>query len=204
MISNLNKQRFEYIWHLFNTNKTEKDLPFEKHVPCHPSVWQFPKNLIEYHDLVFDLGKKSLDGKTVLDLGCGNAWYLGCLENCVKEYTGVDIDTKKIKYAKIMSTIVDVPSTFIIDDIGNVKPKADTIMMLSVTQHIPNVKNIFEKFDCENVILDSFENLKGIHLKELVDFLISKGFSIDQKHEWKGSVNQSFGDRFILHFNRQA
>jgi 2-polyprenyl-3-methyl-5-hydroxy-6-metoxy-1,4-benzoquinol methylase len=204
MISDIDKHRFEYIWHLYKTNKTDKDLPFEQHVPCDPRVWQFPESLVEYHNLVFEKGHTALAGKTVLDIGCGNAWYLGCLENIVKKYTGIDHVAKNITYARIMASIVDVDSTFIIDKAENVKTMADTIMMLSVTHHIPDVINLFDKFDCDNLILDSWEKLQGVDLLSVINCLESKGFDLYEKHEWNGSSTKNFGKRFILHLHRQA
>jgi len=201
MIRDLDIHRFEYIWHLYNTNKSDKDLPFNEHKQCDPAVWQFPQDLIDYHHKIFEIGNKSLQGKTVLDLGCGTAWYLGCLENVVEKYIGIDADAKNIEYAKIMSNIVDVDSDIYSDKIENVKHKADTIMMLSVTHEMQLVENIFDDFDCDNIILDSWEKLNGVHLNELVKIIESKGFYIEQKHECF-KPRDSLGNRYILHFHR--
>ena len=57
MIRDLDKHIFEYIWHLYYTNQTDNDLLFKDHVLCDPSVWQFPKHLIEYDKLVFESGR---------------------------------------------------------------------------------------------------------------------------------------------------
>ena len=205
MISNLNKHRFEYIWHLYYSNKSYEDLPFHEHKQADPSVWQMPEKFNDYYHLIFGLGKESFHGKTVLDVGCGVAWYLGFLENSVKKYIGVDPDVKSIKYAKIMAKIVDVDSDISVDSAENLKCKADTIMMLSVTHRIPNVKHIFEKFDCENIILDSWEKLPGIDLYTLIEYLGTKGFYLKEKHKWihSSTDDQKLGNRYILHFNRQ-
>ena len=136
MISDLNKHRFEYIWHLYSNNISDTDLPFHKHVKCDPSVWQFPEHLVEYHRLIFGLGYTSLKDKKVLDIGCGISWYLGSMENIVKKYIGVD------------------------DLIGYLEDKGFTTIE-----------------------------------KQLYDYA-------DKKDQGKG---QDFeGDRYILHFNRQA
>ena len=203
MISNLNKHRFEYIWHLFNTNKTDEDLPFHKHKQCDPSIWKFPEEVIKYLHFVFELGGKSFKGKTVLDIGCGIAWYLGFFENKVKKYIGIDPDVKSIKYAKIMSSIVDVDSDISVNSVKDIKCKADTIMMLSVTHHIKDIKNIFNTFDCKNIVLDCWEEYpKSPHLNELIQVLELKGFNLDNKQLYMFRKSSKISDRYILHFSR--
>jgi len=212
MISDLNKHRFEYIWHLYNKNITDKDMPFHSHVPCDPSVWQFPDHLIEYHRLVFDLGYTSLKNKEVLDIGCGIAWYLGSMENLVKKYVGVDMNEKRIRYAKIMSKIVDVDTELNVLPAEKVSCETDTIMMLSVAHQIPQIKNILNKFKCQNIILDCWEEKNQVHMNDVIDFLEKhKGFVLTGKHLYdyagksdSGKGQTYEGDRYILHFNRQT
>jgi len=210
MISDKNKHRFEYIWHLYNTNKIEEDLPFDKHVPCDSSVWQFPKHLVEYHRLIFEIGHESFKDKEVLDIGCGISWYLGSMENVVKKYIGIDPDEKSIKYARIMSKLVDVDTDISVASAEEIICKADTIMMLSVTHHITKIKNILENFQCENIILDCWEEGNNINIDDIINILTGKGFSLSGRHlydyigkEDMGDANINYGNRYILHFNRQ-
>lgn len=206
MISDLNKQRFEYIWHLYNENKTERDLAFKDHVPCDPDVWQFPEHLIEYHKLVFETNKDAFNNKTVLDIGCGTAWYLGCMENA-KKYIGIDPDEKSVKYAKIMASLTDLDAEISFSTAEKIDSTADTIMLLSVTQHLKYLKTVFSKFDCKNVILDSWEQLQGVHLNELITLLEKQGYALTHKSEWDDpNKDENFtdrGKRYILHFDRQ-
>ncbi len=210
MISDKNKHRFEYIWHLYNSDKTEVDLPFDQHVPCDPALWQFPKHLVEYHRLVFGLGYMSLKDKTVLDIGCGIAWYLGSMENIVKKYIGVDPNERRIKYAHVMSKLVDIDADISVSSGEQIICKADTIMMLSVTHFIPKVKDIFKKFDCENIILDCWEERNNQSLTDLISYLENKGFTLTEKQLYDyadktdlGKKQKYKGDRYILHFNKQ-
>ena len=210
MISSINKKRFEYIWHLYNTNTTDKDLPFDKHVPCDPAVWEFPQHLVEYHRLVFDLGRESLMHKEVLDIGCGLSWYLGSMENLVKKYVGVDPDKKSIQYAKIMSKIVDVDSDIRVGSAENILCKADTIMMLSVAHRIPTILDVLKKFQCENIILDCWEEENNINVKDIIRVLKDKSFLLSEQHlydyfgkEDLGKSHIYSGNRYILHFHRQ-
>jgi SAM-dependent methyltransferase len=205
MISDLNKQRFEYIWHLYNENKTAKDLAFRDHVPCDPDVWQFPEHLIEYHKLVFETNRDAFDNTTILDIGCGTAWYMGCMQNA-KKYIGADPDEKSIRYARIMASLIDIDAEISFNTAEKIDCTADTIMLLSVTQHLNDLKTVFAKFDCKNIILDSWEQLRGVHLNELVVLLETQGFALTHKLEWDGpnkdGNSTDRGQRYILHFDR--
>lgn len=215
MISDLNKHRFEYIWHLYYNKITDKDLSFTEHTPCDPSVWQFPKHLVEWHRLVFGLGHKSLKDKEVLDIGCGMAWYLGNMENIVKKYVGIDPNEESIKYARMMTNIVDMDADVSVMDGQDVTCKADTIISLGVLHQIhpfERVQSILERFDCENVILDCWEQKNGVHVNDIMNYLIeNKGFVLTERHQYhyagkddagKNQINE--GDRYVLHFDRQA
>jgi 2-polyprenyl-3-methyl-5-hydroxy-6-metoxy-1,4-benzoquinol methylase len=211
MVSDKNKHRFEYIWHLYNSNKTYDDLPFDKHVPCDPSLWQFPEHLIEYHRLVFGLGHAAFKDKKVLDIGCGISWYMGSMENTVKKYIGVDTDERCIKYARTMSKLVDIDAEIKVASAEEILCKADTIMMLSVTHQMPNVKDILQRFDCENIILDCWEDRNNIKMTDVISYLEDRGFTITEKKLYHytdkkdlGEQQTYRGDRYILHFNRQS
>jgi len=206
MTLDLNNHRFEYIWHLINNNLTDIDIPFADHVPCDPAIWQYPQHLIEYNKLVFEQGRKALQDKNVLDIGCGIAWYLGSLEGVVKKYTGIEPDSKSVKYAKIMSNLVNLDAEIKLANAEQIACSADTIMMLSVTQYIKNVKPIFEKFDCKNIILDCWEkHTNSITLDELITHIETLGFVLNKKTVFidtqKPELVSMHGDRYILHFH---
>ena len=202
MISDLNKQRFEYIWHLYYENKTDKDLPFADHIPCDPKVWQFPKALELYHDIVFKTMPEAFKDKTILDVGCGTAWYLGCMEDSVKHYKGIDIDDKNIKYAKIMSNNVAIDSSINLHSIETYDCRADTILMLSVTHELDNVEKALQRFNSEYLVMDSWEKFHGNHLNDHIDLLREKGYQLEHQTEW-GDPPKEYKKRFILHFHRQ-
>ncbi len=203
MLRDLDKHIFEYIWHLYYTNQTDNDLLFKDHVPCDPSVWQFPKHLIEYNKLVFESGRKALHGKTVLDIGCGVGWYLSILENIgVSKYIGIDPDVKSIEYAKIMTKNVNLDAKVSVNSVENINCKADTILMLSVNHRLDNQLSMFEKFECQNIILDSWEFQKDINLNDILNHFRTLNFQCIQKklfgHEG-GGIN---GYRYILHLEK--
>ena len=205
MVSDLNKHRFEYIWHLFYNNLTDIDIPFTDHIPCDPEIWQYPQEMIEYNKIVFEEFKNSLENKTVLDIGCGTAWYLGQLEGIIKKYTGIDPDSKSVKYANIMSKLVNVDAEIKLAYAEQVTCSADTIMMMSVTHKFNNVKPLFEKFFCENIILDSWDKLNDITLDQLILHIESCGFDLTKKTEFIQNSRTYFerGDRYILHFQKK-
>jgi hypothetical protein len=109
-----------------------------------------------------------------------------------------------------MSRLIDVDSEVRIGKAETTVYKADTIMMLSVIQYIPDVKRIFfeNEFQCDNIILDSWEELEGVHLNDIIAYLESKGFILNEKHQWDDTIKdenyKDRGNRYILHFNRQA
>jgi len=203
MLRDLDKHIFEYIWHLYYTNQTDNDLLFKDHVPCDPSVWQFPKHLIEYNKLVFESGRKALHGKTVLDIGCGVGWYLSILENIgVSKYIGIDPDVKSIEYAKIMTKNVNLDAKVSVNSVENINCKADTILMLHSNHHLDNQLSMFEKFECQNIILDSWAFQKDINLNDILNHFRTLNFQCIQKklfgHEG-GGIN---GYRYILHLEK--
>jgi len=204
MIRDLDKQLFEYIWHLYYTNQTDNDLSFKDHVPCDPSVWQFPKHLIEYHELVFESGRKALHGKTVLDIGCGVGWYLSILENMgVSKYVGMDPDVKSIKYAKIMTKNVNLDAKVSVNSAENISCKADTILMLGVNHKLDNQLSVFEKFDCQNIILDSWEYPKDINLNDILNHFRTLNFQCIQKKLYNYDRDGKKYHRYILHLEKK-
>jgi len=211
MIRELDKHIFEYIWHLYYTNQTDNDLLFKDNVPCDPSVWQFPKHLMEYHELVFESGRKALHGKTVLDIGCGFGWYLSILENMgVSKYIGIDPDVKSIKYAKIMIKNVNLDAEVSLNSVENINCKADTILMLSVNHKLDDQLSVFEKFECQNIILDSWEFQNDFNLDDIVNHFRTLNFQCTQKKLYDHDHDRDrdliaghiAGHRHILHFEK--
>jgi len=211
MIRELDKHIFEYIWHLYYTNQTDNDLLFKDNVPCDPSVWQFPKHLMEYHELVFESGRKALHGKTVLDIGCGFGWYLSILENMgVSKYIGIDPDVKSIKYAKIMIKNVNLDAEVSLNSVENINCKADTILMLSVNHKLDDQLSVFEKFECQNIILDSWEFQNDFNLDDIVNHFRTLNFQCTQKKLYDHAHDRDrdliaghiAGHRHILHFEK--
>jgi hypothetical protein len=132
------------------------------------------------------------------------------MENLVKKYVGIDPDDKSIKYAKIMSKIVDVDSAIGVGSAENILCKADTIMMLSVAHRIPTIEKVLKKFECENVILDCWEEANNIKMKDIITVLTEKGFLLSAQHLYDyigkpdlGKSHSDSGKRYILHFHRQ-
>jgi|TARA_B110000037_G_scaffold149591_1_gene168846 2-polyprenyl-3-methyl-5-hydroxy-6-metoxy-1,4-benzoquinol methylase len=89
-------------------------------------------------DLIKKINK--LNGKTVLDIGCGNGFLLSYLSNKFKK-TGIEIDEKGIqnasKFAKIFK--IDLNKKFIL------KGKYDIIILNHVIEHLKKPDLILQK-----------------------------------------------------------
>ena len=208
-MNKLDRQKYEWIWHLYNTNQTDEDFPFENHIPCPPDVWTLPKHVIEYCQQTFSLKQDQLKNKTILDIGCGVAWYLPMLDTLgVKKYIGIDPVAKDLKYSKILSKIVNMDCEFHESTAENYeKCEADTILMLICVQRFSETFKVFEKLKANDIILDSWELTipTKIPLNDMIAFFKNKGMEIRSK--WLYDYpNKSEPDqnRWVVHFSRQA
>ena len=140
----------------------------------------------------------------MLDIGCGVGWYLSILENIgVSKYIGIDPDVKSIEYAKIMTKNVNLDAKVSVNSVENINCKADTILMLSVNHRLDNQLSVFEKFDCQNIILDSWEFRKDINLNDILNHFRTLNFQCIQKKLFDyegGGIN---GYRYILHLEKK-
>ena len=104
------------------------------------------------------------------------------LENIgVSKYVGIDPDVKSIEYAKIMTKNVNLDAEVSVNSVENINCKADTILMLSVNQRLDNQLSVFEKFECQNIILDSWEFQKNINLNDILNHFRALNFQCIQK-----------------------
>lgn len=82
--------------------------------------------------------KKEVEGKSLLDFGCGAGGFLSMLKN-IKKITGVEKDEKIIK--KIQKNF----NLKIYEDLGEIREKFDVITLFHVIEHLKNPKKILER-----------------------------------------------------------
>jgi len=156
--------------------------------------------------VMFDLLKEYCPkGSKVLDIGCGVNWYLSILENIgVSKYIGIDPDVKSIEYAKIMTKNVNLDAKVSVNSVENINCKADTILMLHSNHHLDNQLSMFEKFECQNIILDSWEFQKDINLNDILNHFRTLNFQCIQKKLYNYKPNGINGYRYILHLEKNS
>ncbi len=204
MLREFDKKVFEYIHHLHLTEKTTKDLSFEDHKPCDPSVWQFPKWLETYYQTVFLDFKHILENKTVLDVGCGLGDHISWFENCgVKELINIDNNPNVITYAKIVSDLVKMKTSCHVASAEDFKLEAETIYMLGVNHMMKNQKEVYKTLKCNDLIVDS--NNKNISIDDLIANILDCSFVLKKLIKWTipKDLGNPIGDlRYFLHFER--
>ena len=101
--------------------------------------------------------KKEIEGKSILDLGCGYGWFiLLALKNKPLKVTGVEISNEDIKTAK--KYIKDKNVEFKIGSATKIplqNNSVDTVVSWEVIEHIPNSseKLMFQKIATRQEIL---------------------------------------------------
>ena len=75
--------------------------------------------------------------------------------------------------------------------------------MLSVNHHLDNQLSVFEKFDCQNIILDSWEFQKNINLNDILNHFRALNFQCIQKKLYNHEGGGINGYRYILHLEKK-
>jgi SAM-dependent methyltransferase len=81
------------------------------------------------HERVIDLKPSS-----VLEVGCGDGYFLGGLPNTINRRIGVDLSDKAIAFAKAFHPHCD----FRVEDVNNLNEKFDIVAVIEVLEHIPD------------------------------------------------------------------
>jgi SAM-dependent methyltransferase len=70
----------------------------------------------------------------VLDVGCGDGYFLGNLPDSIETKLGVDLSIKAISFAKAFHPECD----FRVEDVGNITTQFDIVSVIEVLEHIPD------------------------------------------------------------------
>lgn len=90
---------------------------------------------------------KSLGPNSVLEVGCGDGYFIGALGDEVSERAGVDYSTRALAFAQAFNPGVE----FYKGDASNLSGKFDVVVAIEVLEHIPDkeviafIKTLFER-----------------------------------------------------------
>jgi 2-polyprenyl-3-methyl-5-hydroxy-6-metoxy-1,4-benzoquinol methylase len=99
----------------------------------------------------------ALRPNSVLDVGCGDGYFIGSLPDIIEKRVGIDISERAIAFARAFNPHCE----FITTDITNIDEKFDVVTAIEVLEHIPDesVKSflisLVEKVRDDGIILIS-------------------------------------------------
>ncbi|MAB15387.1 class I SAM-dependent methyltransferase [Parvibaculum sp.] len=77
---------------------------------------------------------QSLEPRSVLDVGCGDGYFLGQLHDKIPTRVGVDIDERALKFAQAFHPHVDYRKA----DVKDLSERFDVVCAVEVLEHIPD------------------------------------------------------------------
>ena len=168
------KRMFEYINHLHFSGVDHKDLSWEQHSQRPASPWKFPIELETYFKNVFVDNKDIINNKKVLDIGCEYGtkipWFakmqpseLVCIEPS-KEYFYI---------ANYISGLTATNTICVNSKAEDFTLTADTIFLLSVNHHFEDQFAIYERLECNHLVLDTWTD-RPISISRITNFLKKK------------------------------
>lgn len=153
----IDKRLFEYLGHLKFGKVDHKTLSWQQHQMLPSSNWKFPDDLEIYFLKVFSDNKDIIFNKDIIDIGCeyGNKipWFDKFKP---KKLTCIDPSIEDMYIANMVGDLVETDTRLITDVAENCELRADTIFMLSVNQHLLNEFVIYEKIECESLVIDTW------------------------------------------------
>jgi len=108
---------------------------------------QKKQDLSKIKNYIFNLiDKKEVEGKEILEVGCGTGVLSAKLALCNAKVTGTDISETSLKYTRKLFKKFNVKGTFLYDDILDTKlnKKFDIVISLGVLHHTKNPEKGFE------------------------------------------------------------
>ena len=161
-------------------------------------------NLIRLEYLKKNNLNESLNGLSILDIGCGGGILCEPLSRLGAKVTGIDTNEKAIKVAKEHAKMKNLKINYINDEISKVeKCSYDIITCMEVLEHVENVDQIIS---ISNVILKKNGFFFGSTInKTLTSYLLAIFFAENVlqivprgTHEWKKFLKPNFVKKKFL------
>ena len=161
-------------------------------------------NLIRLEYLKKNNIKKSFNGLSVLDIGCGGGILCEPLSRLGAEVTGIDSNEKAVKVAKEHAKMKNLKINYINDELSNIaKYSFDIITCMEVLEHVENVNQIIsiskDLLKKDGIFVGSTINktlssyLFAIFFAENVLQIVPRG-----THEWKKFLKPNYVKKQFL------
>ena len=148
---------FEYLSHLKFGKVDHKELSWTDYTKLPNSDWKFPFELEQYFEYCFNKNADVITGKKILDIGCEYGNKIPWLDKFKpRELVCIDPNQKDLSIANYVGSLVTTPVTCAHTKAEDHQLEADTIFMLSVNHHLEDQWLIYEKLNCQNLIIDTW------------------------------------------------
>jgi len=171
-----------------------------------PELEQYPTPAAIAADLLwYAYQRGDIEGKVIIDLGCGNGIVAIGAAILGGNAIGVDIDENAIEVAKKNAEMLDVNVKFIVSDINFLKIKGDVVIMN------PPFGAQYANRKADRKFLEKAMEISGViyslHLEKSAEFIqnlvASRGFSfaIIKKYRFPIKATMPFHRRRIAYFD---
>ena len=149
--------------------------------------------------------KGDIEGKKIIDLGCGNGIFAIGAAILGGFAVGIDIDEEAIKIAEKNAEKIGVKVKFIVSDIESINLKGDTVIMNPPFGAQYANRRADRKF--LKKAMEIAESIYSLHLEKSIDFIknfiSSHGFSftIIKKYKFPIKASMNFHKRRIAYFD---
>jgi SAM-dependent methyltransferase len=168
------KRMFEYINHLHFGGVDHKDLSWEQHSQRPASPWKFPMELETYFKNVFVDNKDIINNKKVLDIGCEYGTKIPWFDKMQpSELVCIDPNKEYFYIANYISGLTTTNTVCVNSKAEDFTLTADTIFLLSVNHHFEDQFAIYERLECNHLVLDTWTD-RAISISHITNFLEKK------------------------------
>ena len=193
-LEKIDKRMFEYLGHLRFGKVDHNDLTWQQYMQTPSSDWVFPTEMEAYFEKVFVENKDILTNKRVLDVGCeyGNKipWFDKFKP---KQLTCIDPDKECIDIASYAARLVETDTKCEVSMAEDYDLTADTVFILSVNHHLQDQYLVFDKLQCQHLVIDTWTN--KVPLQE-IEHRLNVKFYLESRHDLKK-------DRVVLRYRKK-